>query len=136
MTHSRKREFKTRRKKLFRNILNEKGPTIEACRKPVIIIPLEQQLFLTFTLCCRLSKQLCNLRRLILVRLRFAGFAFFKKIPRKFISMKFVIFSYPQKKKKKNSGEIFIEVIQRDFKFKQINSTFQQFKLLVMMEYI
>ena len=101
MTHSRKREFKTRRKKLFRNILNEKGPTIEACRKPVIIIPLEQQLFLTFTLCCRLSKQLCNLRRLILVRLRFAGFAFFKKIPRKFISKKFVIFSYPKKKKKK-----------------------------------
>ena len=101
MTHSRKREFKTRRKKLFRNILNEKGPTIEACGKPVIIIPLEQQLFLTFTLCCRLSKQLCNLRRLILVRLRFAGFAFLKKIPRKFISMKFVIFSYPQKKKKK-----------------------------------
>ena len=101
MTHSRKREFKTRRKKLFRNILNEKGPTIEACGKPVIIIPLEQQLFLTFTLCCRLSKQLCNLRRLILVRLRFAGFAFFKKIPRKFISMKFAIFSYPQKKKKK-----------------------------------
>ena len=105
MTHSRKREFKTRRKKLFRNILNEKGPTIEACRKPVIIIPLEQQLFLTFTLCCRLSKQLCNLRRLILVRLRFAGFAFFKKIPRKFISMKFVIFSYPQKKKKKIQGK-------------------------------
>ena len=42
MTHSRKREFKTRRKKLLRNILNEKRPTIEACGKPVIIIPLKQ----------------------------------------------------------------------------------------------